>query len=344
MPVQRLIHTIPVAISPAKHISFGQATLLPGISIKAYSGRLAKKIDKMIKTGPFFHLGFAPSHLVLIDETTYLKALDSRLITEGASPRPPPPMSEHNFLDISAIKRQVLIATTLVGQLTWQVGGHYTFDNSDTHFPYRLNGYSPAPTVQVFMPLLQAAPHDWSNDIRTYSLRSTVSQLDCYYRTGSWWADRLSVALGYLWSTLTTTHIELSFVALCMALEAIATSANTEVTHILAERCALLARNTMPERQIAYTEIKKLYSTRSKIVHGRSAPKKGLMTWESLAITAKQSMVSLTDLFQLLSYVIDVINGALRSQELLKILHNTKLNIDAEVKAVDVYFLSLLLS
>jgi len=167
--------------------------------------------------------------------------------------------------------------------------------------------------------------------------------LDRYYRTGIWWNDRLSVALGYLWSALTTSHPELSFTALCMALEAITTSANTEVTHILAERCALLARKTVSSRQAAYAELKQLYALRSKIVHGRSAPRKGSMTWETLAISAKYSMVPRAQVFCLLAYVIDVINGVLGNRALLKILY-TKQSEDAESKAIDEYFQRLLLS
>jgi len=67
------------------------------------------------------------------------------------------------------------------------------------------------------------------------------------------------------------------------------------------------------------------------------------MTWETLAISAKYSMVPRAQVFCLLAYVIDVINGVLGNRALLKILY-TKQSEDAESKAIDEYFQRLLLS
>lgn len=339
MPIPRLILAVPVAITPANRIRFARANLLPGISIQTYTGRLAHDIEHRVKSFPE-KPGFVPTHLVIVDQTTYLKALDSRLDIEGLIR----PTTEHESVDIPGILRQVLISMTLVGRLKWQVGGYHKFYHSEPGFPFRSAGYSHAPTVHASILLRRSEPAVfWYNDVHHTSLRSTAVKLDRYYRTDIWWNDRLSVALGYLWSALTTTHPELSFVALCMALEAIATSKNTEITHILAERCALLARKTGPERQAAYAELKQLYDLRSKIVHGRSAPRKGPMTWETLAISAKYSMVPLTKVSSLLDYVIDVINSVLGNRALLNILY-TKQSETNETKAIDEYFLRLLLS
>jgi hypothetical protein len=243
--------------------------------IQTFSGRLARDISRQVKTLPV-QPGFAPTHLIVVDQATYLNALDARLVNEGRTR----PSGEHEIVDMRGIARQVLISLTLVGRSTWQIGGSFSS-----------GGYSHAQTQSVSELLRWSAPTGWFSDITPVALRTTTCQLDRYYRTGTWWVDRLSVALGYLWSALTTTHAELAFAALCMALEAIATNANTEVTHILAERCSLLARKRMVERRDIYAEIKALYGLRSKIVHGRSAPRKGPITWETLSVTAKQSMV-----------------------------------------------------
>jgi hypothetical protein len=72
-------------------------------------------------------------------------------------------------------------------------------------------------------------------------------------------------------------------------------------------------------------------------VHGNSAPIKGHITLERLAITAKQSIVPRTKMFSMLSITIEVIKGVLRSHDLLEILH-ARQNEDKTSKAIDEYF------
>jgi hypothetical protein len=338
MPIQRVIHAVPIALYPATQLRFDRALLLPGVTLRCFTGPISTDIARRVEALPQ-KPSFIPTHIIVVNQATYLKGLDGRLKWEGLSR----PVHEYEIIDIAGITRQVLVAIMLVGRLAWQVGGYHTFDFSDADFPYRSSGYSHAPTVQVSDLYRWAAPSDWFRDVGATALRKTATSLDRYYRSGIWWNDRLGVALGYLWSALTTTHIELSFAALCMALEAVASTANSEVTHILAERCAILARRSGPGRQLAYAEIKQLYALRSKIVHGRPTLRKGQpITSEALAITAKRSMVPCTQVFKLLSYVFDVTSGIQNSRALVTILH-TRQSDNAESKAIDEFFLSKLL-
>jgi hypothetical protein len=337
MPTQRLVHAVPLQILPRERVSFSRASLVPGVSMQQFSGPMARAInlrDKLFQIQP----NFLPTHVLVVDQTAYLNSLDARLAKEGITRE----KREPEFVDIRGISRQVLIAISLVGRAPWQVGGTHSFDHSDSDFPYSSAGYRPSPPTGVSDFLRYGAPDGWFVDISASKLRTTASRLDRYYRTGSWWQDRLGVALGYLWSALTTSHPELAFAALCMALEAIATSGDKEITHSLAERCALLARTTIREREEMYVEVKSLYGLRSKIVHGRSGPRRGPLTSETLAITAKQSHVPRSKVFRLLAIVIDVINEVLRSPSLLQILR-TRQNDDNEGKAIDAFFLRLLL-
>lgn len=336
MAAQRLIHAVPVALSPADHMKFHRASILPGIFVQRFYGPKAREIERQRKTLPKPR-DFVPTHLLVVDQNAYFDALDNRLHAEGKKRE----RGEVEFLDLKAVTRQALIAITLRGRLMWEVGGHHTFSHYDSDPPYITTGYSHGSTERVSHMFGWSSPPGRFADVKAPALRKTCTQLDCYYRSGTWWADRLSVALGYLWSALTTSHPELAFVALCMVLEAIATSAQNEVTHILAERCSILAGASLPERLLIYTQIKNLYSLRSKIVHGGSTPRKGPVTWEKLAITAKQSIIPRNDLLRMLVIVIDVINGVLRRPELLAILH-TKQSEEKTSEAISVYFQSLL--
>lgn len=337
MVTQRLVHAIPVSIRPQKRLKFVRTSLLAGVSLQSVAGPLGRQVAERAKAFSF-QTGFVPTHLIVVEENKYIDGLDSRMAAEGKSWD----KGEYPFIDLDGISRQVLVAISLRGLCSWQLGGHHTFDFSDKGLPYSSDGYSHRDSVSGSGLLRHSAPNDWYRDVKASELRTACKQLDCYYRSGTWWVDRLSVALGYLWSGLTTTHSELSFVSFCMALEAVASTSSNEITHILAERCALLAEAS-PERRLSmYDEVKELYGLRSKIVHGRSAPRKGPITRESLAITAKQALVPTSALFRILAVTVAVINGVLGRPDLLALLHVQR-SEDKASEALNEYFKRLLL-
>ena len=91
-----------------------------------------------------------------------------------------------------------------------------------------------------------------------------------------------------------------------------------------------------------YAQIKDLYALRSKIVHGRSEPRKGPMNWETLAITAKQSLVPRSEIVKLLAVTIQVLKSVLARPQLLELLH-VKRSEDKASEAMNQFFLHLLL-
>jgi len=337
MPTQRLVHAVPVEIQPVAPLNFSRAALQPGVSLHRAVGPLARMVADRAKSLPV-RPGFLPTHLIVVDQNDYLTALDKRLATAG-TPREKP---EIEFIDLHGITRQVLVAVTLLGGSMWTFGGNHTFDHSEPGFPYTSAGYSHRPTEGVGALLRYSASSSWFVDIRPRDLRTACERLDRYYRHGSWWVDRLSVALGYLWSGLTSPHPELAFVAFCTSLEAIASTSQNEITHILAERCAVLVHPPGLERVVMYGQIKDLYSLRSKIVHGRSAPRKGPINWETLAVTAKQSLVPRSEVVKLLGVTIQVLNSVLARPKLLELLH-VKRSEEKASEAMNEYFLNLLL-
>jgi hypothetical protein len=314
-----------------------RARLVEGVSIQAATGPLARKVAARTKSLPV-QPGFSPTHLIVIEQSLYLAALDKRLKDANLSRQKRDP----EFIDVSGIGRQVLISVTLLGRCPWSVGGSHTFDYSDPDFPYSSAGYSHRPTESVAGLLRYMPSPELLADIKAKQLRDACNILDCYYRDGSWWVDRLSVALGYLWSGVTSQHPELALVAFCMALEALASTSQNEITHILAERCALLCHSPGPARMELYTQVKDLYALRSKIVHGRSAPRKGPINWETLAITAKRSIVPRTQVLRMLAVTTKVVVAVMSRPRLLDLLH-VKRSEEKASEAMNEYFLYLLL-
>ena len=337
MPTQRLLHAIPVSILPRERLQFVRTTLQPGVHLQSMTGPLSRQVAQFSERLPI-STGFVATHLIVVHQNEYLSALDERLAKAGSSRN----TGQFPSVDLDGIARQVLVAITLCGRGVWEVAGHHTFDYSDADFPYGSAGYGHRPTQRVSDLLKYASPNDWFLNVAASNLRSHCNKLDCYYRSGSWWVDRLSVALGYLWSGLTTTQPELSFAALCMSIEAIASTSHNEITHILAERCAVLISKDTTERLNMYREVKDLYSLRSKIIHGRSAPRRGAVNWETLAITAKRSLIPVSALFRMLGVTVSVINSVLSNAELMAILH-VRRDEDHASKALDEYFHLLIL-
>lgn len=328
-------HVIPLAIYPPSRLHTKTVSLLPGVSLSLkVPSRLGRLVDARSESLPVSP-GFLATHLLVLDEREYLLHLKARLQSWGVRPADYLDMR----LDIAGVIRQVSMALTLTARLGWAFGGHHRFEAGRRPV---LGGYSHHPTTSVSSVLQYALPSDWAHTVSPTRLRTTALLLDPYYRSGVWWVDRLSSALGYLWSSLTSPHPELAFAGMCMALEALVTSQNNEVTHLLAQRCALLSPAFRADRSSGYHRTKELYSLRSKIVHGKSSPRKGPITWESLSITAKQSMVPRSKYFEMLAATIDVINGVLASESLMQLLQ-TRQSEDKTNAALDAFFNSALL-
>lgn len=84
-----------------------------------------------------------------------------------------------------------------------------------------------------------------------------VQTLESYFRPGSFRVDRMAVALTSLWSSLCTPFPDQAYVSLSMVLEALLSTQEMEITHILAERCACALSET--DKPIAvYRRVKKL--------------------------------------------------------------------------------------
>lgn len=193
MATQYLIYAVPIEIQPQARLVFSRAALHAGVSLQRAVGPLARKVADRTKFLPV-QPGFLPTHLIVVDQTEYLAALDKRLAVAGTHRE----KHEWEFIDLNGITRQVLVAITLLGRCAWTLGGTHTFDNSESGFPYSSAGYAHRPSEAVSGLLRYADSPDWFLNIRAKALRTTCEKIDCYYRHGSWWVDRLSVALGYL--------------------------------------------------------------------------------------------------------------------------------------------------
>ena len=121
------------------------------------------------------------------------------------------------------------------------------------------------------------------------NLQKVALKLDKYYRAGISTIDRISIALRHLSNALESQFYEQAFIDFTIALEAMVSTKSEEITHTLAERVAILLNSDADKPLDIYSNVRRVYGIRSKIVHGSVSPKKGIQTSESLYITSKGS-------------------------------------------------------
>ena len=119
---------------------------------------------------------------------------------------------------------------------------------------------------------------------------------------------RLQTVLNLFWIANTSGQWDVNLVMLFAALEALFSTSSTEIAHQLAERCAFFLEPSAKGRINRYSELKRYYNMRSRIVHGErikwrnGATEKGdahIFLSESVRLSLQKILVSpkLIDLF-----------------------------------------------
>ena len=312
---------VPVYLRPEGKLGFARCSLLPGLSLTTMPEVLHEKIkeclDKMT-VGP--QLRFYPTHAIQVDEREYLAGVRTRIRAEGISIQ-----GRDESIDEGALARQVLMGLVLLGRVGFTFDWTYTFKVSPEG---KGIGYGFAhPNPSDLMPsrsgrtsgLMDSAMYLDFTPLGAKPLRRMVQLLDPYYRSVTWSADRLGVALGYLWNALCTPFPEQSLVGLSMALEAILSTDDKEIAHQLAERASVLLGG---KKLDTYGRVKRMYNLRSKIVHGDTPRlfKRGPVTNESLYLTARTTHIPASEARSAVDLCISTVSATIRSPKLRSII------------------------
>ena len=323
---------IPLLLHPPSKIGFRSCEVVPGVKLQRIDKSLKKYIDTFSDKLPHgSNPDFVPSHVILIELKRYIDELEQRIAKEGKRlPEHPRGGAFDNFdrsvflTDREAIVRHLIMSLVLLGLSGFQVAGVHGLDirGSGANKEIRGRSYSHQPSRGNFRThnygLMPTSP----SPIQARTLKQTAAKLERYYRSGTWWDDRLGRAFGHFWNTLCTPFIEQTFIGLAMTVEAALSTGSQELTHQLAERTALVVERDPEERYKTYKKIKELYhKIRGKLIHGTAGQKKGQINIESLSVTARHAFVPHSQCKTFMSLTIDVLNALLRDQEYLKINH-----------------------
>ncbi len=326
---------IPLFLHPPSKIGFRSCEVIPGVKLQRIDKSLKKYFDAFSDTLPRgSKLNFAPSHVILIETKRYIDELEKRIAKEDKRLPEHPRRGAYDKFDKSvfltdreAIVRHLIMSLVLLGLSGFQVAGVHDLDIRGSGANNEIHGrsYSHQPSRGNFRThnysLLPTSP----SPIQARTLKQTAAKLERYYRSGTWWDDRLGRAFGHFWNTSCSLFIEQVFIGLAMTIEAALSTSSQELTHQLAERVALVVERDPEERYKKYKLIKELYNkTRGKLIHGAAGPKKGVINLESLSVTARHAFVPRSRCETLMSLAIAVLNALLRDQEYLQIIRTTR--------------------
>lgn len=159
-------------------------------------------------------------------------------------------------------------------------------------------------------------------------VRGYCEVLERYFRPTHWHSGRVAVALGAFLAYVLGSEPGQGYLALMTVFEALLSTDATEITHKISERVAFMLESTEDARLALYKRMKRLYKTRSLLVHGAIENKKGLITYDRLRLDAKMTIVPDQDYFDIFDLCTRLLRAILQNAELLALLErrNSALN------------------
>jgi len=287
--------------------------LIPGVVLSTARPSLQTELAKATIAGTA-PLGF--EHVIWIEERSYLRNVRARVSSDGGTLR----ADDLVCIEPLTIARQAILAVFLVSPAYFSIGGVYTFERCVVSARDHCTGGAPIAGETLSRTLrnvlMWKSPAVWN----VVSPSRVMAMLDRYFRCGIWSVDRMALALRSMWSSLCTPFPEQSFLGFMTALESLLLTQSTEITHTLAERVAALVGRTAQERIEAYGQTKRLYKTRSQLIHGKAFPKRGTFNARSLYVSSKEANIPIDQLHSALALSLSVLRGVLVNPTLLRLM------------------------
>jgi len=306
---------------------------LPGVAMMPTPKSLKKVFDNPAVAKHTFGSG---NYVIRIDTRPYLLHAKKRLrqFTDG---------QPSDFYPQNIAKNLVLSVSLEYPTAGFIVGGH--FGGREENGDFIQAGWSNIPAgrkagheeLSGFRVSYQA-----KSKLDKKSVISNFRRLEQYFlspMTGNTVlikSDRVAVAAQGIWAALATTYDDQAFITFAMVLEALLTTAPAEVTLQIAERAAVLIGKSPADRRELYRSVKRLYGTRSKLVHGA-----GMLTRKA------KDRVNIHPTFNSVSPNALREIGAIAIRVLRAVLHNDELYDVAQRKdqtKLDAYYVTRLLS
>lgn len=334
---------VPLYILPNRNLDLNKCQVLPGVFLEKISIEqlsIIERIHDMTK----IPMTFGPNYLLNIYINNYRTAIIDELINEGRKLEDITDGVTDDFnmntrlVLASDISKQVIISLFIIHSCHIIMGGDYDIKiDADNPEKYRAESGNVVKRLEI-------RPHyGSSNRVDCTELSQLAKNLNRYYRPTYWHADRLSFALNSFWSAICSPYPEQSFISMITAIEALLSTDNIGISHKIAERVASVLHKDSDERYKIYQRLKKIYDTRSKLVHGSVKTPKGIINRESLHIDAKKSIVPESMQIELTNMTRTLIREITRNETLLKIIQQGS-SEDKMNKQLNDFFMKCLLN
>ncbi|MDI6451896.1 hypothetical protein, partial [Anaerobaca lacustris] len=334
---------VPLQLAPSFALPKRRWILSPGLSLVRLMGPLKRELDsEMSRVIP--RPNVRANYTIEVCSTEYDRHIRRNLVESGkAVPSTPEGFDPVGF-DAPSSAQMVLTAMLLQRDIRFAIGGAYGFallpdgrrDPHDTYLDMRLLDSMPG-QWRRYHPNRSKGPLDRK------LLSQTIGRLEPYYRPITWEIDRLAVALKHFWEAFTTERYHQNFISLTVLLEALLTTRDIEVTHLIAERAACLVGGNGADRVQTYRDVRRIYADRSKIVHGRSVPKRGPIDLKNvLVISPKMNLLPDDVHRKLVCLSVKLLNALLVNEEYLEIVRSGN-SEDTINKNLDEFFIKMLL-
>ena len=148
--------------------------------------------------------------------------------------------------------------------------------------------------------------------------------LEPYFRPTNWHAGRIGVAVGAFLAHVLGADPGQGYLALMTVFEALLSTDNSEITHQISERAAFMLEFTEDGRYDLYRRMKKLYKTRSLLVHGAIDNKKDIIAYDTLRLDAKITVVPDQDYVDIFDLCVRLFNRVLFDADLVTLPERRK--------------------
>jgi hypothetical protein len=149
-------------------------------------------------------------------------------------------------------------------------------------------------------------------------------KLEPYFRAKSWHSGRVAVALGAFLSYVLARPDGQGYLSLMTVFEALLSTDKSEITHQISERTAFMLETGEQGRYDLYRTMKRLYGTRSRLIHGDIDNKRGEITYDKLRLDAKMTIVPDQDYFDIFDICRRLFRAVLQKPELVALLEKKK--------------------
>lgn len=352
------VHVIPFVVRPIPNPrTYERPVLLPGIWLEGIGSDLGRVVSASV--------GFDARELhdlIVVDLPEYTRGMLDRLQREGLGKtrldelaQAPPEEWRRLYCEHPAeidvvgddIAKLILLASVLAGAQSFVFHGPILVEKKlavEEQDSIQLHSWSPAvrrwnrPRTRAEAPVPEQPNIDAPKiqDLDLTEINRWCVALEPFFRPVYWHTGRLAVALGSLWASMTANDPAQSYLALMTVFEAVLSTEKTEISHQIAERAAFLLEKYEEGRYRVYRRMKRLYGTRSQVVHGDIENRPGYITTDHLRLDAKITVVPEQDAADAFKLCVRLLRQVLFDPTLVALLKSKK-----SKEALNEYYLRL---